>query len=66
MCVNWSRAGLAVSHPSSLQDIKSVLPLVKKKPGGSRLSSDPEEVVEYPKILYRKLLLERADDPAEE
>jgi hypothetical protein len=39
---------------------------VKKKPGGSRLSSDPEEVVEYPEILHRKLLLERADDPAEE
>jgi len=22
LCVNWSGAGLAVSHPSSLQDIK--------------------------------------------
>jgi hypothetical protein len=30
LCVNWSRAGVAICHPSSLKDVKSVLPLVKK------------------------------------
>jgi hypothetical protein len=28
LCVNWSGAGVAVSHPGALKDIKSVLPLV--------------------------------------
>jgi hypothetical protein len=45
--VNQSGAGVAVSHPGSLQDIKSILPLVKKYPGRMKLNSDPEEVVKH-------------------
>jgi hypothetical protein len=29
LCVDWGRAGLTVSHLGPLQNVKSVLPLVK-------------------------------------
>jgi hypothetical protein len=45
--VNWSRAGVAIGHPSSLKDVKSVLPLVKKKSSRMRRNCDPKEVVEH-------------------
>jgi hypothetical protein len=64
--VNRSGAGVAVSHRGSLQDIKSILPLVKKDPGRMRLNSDPEEVVKHTQILHSKLLLKRGDNAAEE
>jgi hypothetical protein len=44
--VNWSGAGVAIGHPSSLKDVKSVLPLVKKSSRMMR-NSDPKEVVEH-------------------
>jgi hypothetical protein len=55
---------VAVSHPSPLQDILSILPLVKKEPGRMRLNSDPEEV-EYTQILHSKLMLKSGNDAAE-
>jgi hypothetical protein len=54
LCVNWGRAGVAVCHPSSLKDVKSVLPLVKKKASRMRRNSDPKEVVEH---THSKFLL---------
>jgi hypothetical protein len=47
LCINRSGAGVTVSHSSPLQDISSILPLVKKEPGRMRLNSDLEEVVEH-------------------
>ena len=51
-----SGAGLAISHPSPLQNIECVLPLVKKTKR-ARLNSDAQEVVELTKILHSELLL---------
>src|SRR6185437_4082644 len=34
LSVDWSGAGLAISHPSPLQNIEGVLPLVKEKTMG--------------------------------
>ena len=45
LSVEWSGAGLAISHPSPLQNIESVLPLVKEKTRRARLNSDAQEVV---------------------
>jgi hypothetical protein len=55
--VNWSGAGVAIGHPSSLKDVKSVLPLVKKKSSRIRCNYDPKEVVEHTQILHSKFLL---------
>jgi hypothetical protein len=55
--VNWSGTGVAIGHPSSLKDVKSVLPLVKKKSSRMRRNSDPKEVVEHTQILHSKFLL---------
>src|SRR6185312_9700496 len=49
--VDRSGAGLAISHPSPLQDIECVLPLVKEKTRWARLNSDAQEVVELTQIL---------------
>src|SRR6185369_9569612 len=62
LSVDWSGAGLAISHPSPLQDIEGVLPLVKEKTRRVRLNSDDQEVVELTEILHSKLLLQRGDD----
>src|SRR6185437_6481502 len=62
LSVDRSRAGLAISHPSPLQNIECVLPLVKEKARRTRLNSDAQEVVELTKILHSKLLLRRVDD----
>src|SRR6185437_8136904 len=62
LSVDRSGAGLAISHPSPLQDIKCVLPLVKEKTRRARLNSDAQEVVELTKILHSKFLLQRGDD----
>jgi len=43
LSVDWSGAGLAISHPSPLQDIKCVLPLVKEKTRRARLNSDAQD-----------------------
>src|SRR6185369_4429902 len=61
LSVDRSEAGLAISHPSPLQDIKCVLPLVKEKTRRARLNSDAQEV-ELTKILHSELLLQRGDD----
>ena len=58
----WSGAGLAISHPSPLQNIKCILLLVKEKTRRVRLNSDAQEVVELTEILHSKLLLQRGDD----
>jgi hypothetical protein len=44
-CWNECGAGFAVSHPGSLKDVKSVLPLVKKKSSRVRRNGDPKEVM---------------------
>src|SRR6185312_12101790 len=61
LSVDSSGVGLVISHPSPLQNIKCVLPLVKKT-RRARLNSDAQEVVELTKILHSKLLLQRGDD----
>src|SRR6185295_5815316 len=61
LSVDRSGAGLAISHPSPLQDIEGVLPLVKEKTRRARLNSDAQEVVELTKILHSELLLQRED-----
>ena len=57
LSVDKSGAGLAISHPSPLQNIECVLPLVKEKTRRARLNSDAQEVVELTQILHSKLLL---------
>src|SRR6185312_11672884 len=61
LSVDRSGAGLAISHPSPLQDIKCVLTLVKEKTRRVRLNSDAQEVVEQTKILHSEFLLQRDD-----
>jgi len=62
LSVDRSGAGLAISHPSPLQNIECVLLLVKEKTRRARLNSDAQEVVELTEILRSKLLLQRGDD----
>src|SRR6185312_5007740 len=62
LSVDRSGAGLAISHPSPLQNIECVLPLVKEKIRWARLNSDAQEVVELTKIIHSKLMLQRGDD----
>src|SRR6185437_2494504 len=65
LSVDRSGVGLTISHPSPLQNIECVLPLVKEKTRQARLNSDAQEVVEVvelTKILHSKLLLQRGDD----
>src|SRR6185312_13482863 len=62
LSVDRSGAGLAISHPSPLQNVECVLPLVKEKAKRARLNSDAQEVVELTQILHSKLLLQRGDD----
>ncbi|WVZ57958.1 hypothetical protein U9M48_008285 [Paspalum notatum var. saurae] len=54
--------GVAISHPRSLQDIESVLPLVEEKARRTGLNGDTQEVMEHTKILHSKLLLQGCDD----
>src|SRR6185437_6819748 len=62
LSVDRSGAGLAISHPSPLQNIKCILPLVKEKARRARLNSNAQEVVELTKILHSNLLLQIRDD----
>src|SRR6185312_4178782 len=62
LSVDRSGAGLAINHPSPLQNIECVLPLVKEKTRRARLNSDAHEVVELTEILHSELLLQRGDD----
>ena len=62
LSVDRSGAGLAISHPSPLQNIECILSLVKEKARRARLNSDAQEVVELTKILQSELLLRRGDD----
>ena len=62
LSVDRSGAGLAISHPSPLQDIECVLPLVKEQARRASLNSNAQEVVELTKILHSKLLLQEGDD----
>ena len=57
LSVDRSGTGLAISHPSPLQNIKCILPLVKEKARRARLNSNTQEVMELTKILHSKLLL---------
>ena len=52
LSVDRSGAGFAISHPSPIQDIEGVLPLVKEKTRQTRLNSDAQEVMELTKILH--------------
>jgi hypothetical protein len=60
--VHWSRAGLAFNHASAFKDVDGVLPLVEEQALGMALDGDPQEVVERPEVLHRKLPLEAGDD----
>jgi hypothetical protein len=60
--VHWSRAGLAFNHASAFKDVDGVLPLVEEHALGTALDGDPQEVVERPEVLHRKLPLEEGDD----
>ena len=62
LSVDRSGVGLAISHPSPLQNIKCVLPLVKEKARRARLNNDAQEVVELTQILHSKLLLQRGNE----
>ena len=62
LSVDSSGAGFAISHPSPLQNIEGVLPLVKEKTRRARLNSDAQKVVKLAQILHSKLLLQRGDD----
>src|SRR6185295_6289345 len=55
LSVDWSGAGLAISHPSPFQNIEGVLSLVKEKTRRARLNSDTQEV-ELTEILHSELL----------
>src|SRR6185369_5997148 len=62
LSVDRSGAGLAISHPSPLQNIKCILLLVKEKARRARLNSNTQEMMELTKILHSKLLLQRGDN----
>ena len=62
MSVDRSGAGHAISHPSPLQNVECILPLVKEHARRASLNSNAQEVVELTKILHSKLLLQRGDD----
>jgi hypothetical protein len=62
LCIHRSRAGLAFFHASAFKDVDGVLPLVEEHALGMTLDGDPQEVVEHPQVLHRKLLLEAGDD----
>ena len=55
LSVDRSGARLAISHPSPLQNIECILPLLKEKTRRARLNSDAQEVVELTKILHGTL-----------
>src|SRR6185437_15903953 len=55
-------AWLAISHPSPLQNVECILPLVKEHARRASLNSNAQEVVELTKILHSKLLLQRGDN----
>jgi hypothetical protein len=55
--VHWSGGGLTVSYPCPLQDVESILPLVKEEAIRTRLHSDSQEVVEHAQVLRGELLL---------
>jgi hypothetical protein len=58
--VNRRGVGLAVGHASPLQDVKSILALVKEEPLGPSLGSDAEEV-ETSQVFHRELPLKGGD-----
>ena len=61
LSVDKSGTWFAISHPSPLQNVKCILPLVKEKSRRARLNSNTQEVMELAKILHSKLLLQRGD-----
>ena len=60
--VDRGGTGIVSSHPCPLQDIKSILPLVKKHARRTVLNSDTQEVMEHTKVLHSKLLLQGHND----
>jgi hypothetical protein len=58
LSVNRCGAGLAVTHTSALNDVSSVLALVKEEAVASLLHWDVEKVVEGDEVLNGELLLE--------
>ena len=57
LSIDRSGAWLGISHPSPLQNVECILPLVKEQARRARLNSDAQEVVELTKIHHSKLLL---------
>src|SRR6185436_16683477 len=62
LSIDRSGAWLAISHPSPLQNVECILPLVKEQARQASLNSNAQEVVELTKILHSKLLLQRGDN----
>jgi len=62
LSIDRSGAWLAISHPSPLQNVECILPLVKEQARRASLNSNAQEVVELTKILHSKLLLQGGDD----
>jgi hypothetical protein len=64
LSVNRSGAGLAISHPSSLQNIKGILLLVKEETSLTRFNCHTQKIkiVKLTKILHSELLLRRGDN----
>ena len=62
LSVDRRGAGLTISHPSPLQNVECILPLVKEQARRASLNSNAQEVVELTKILHSKLPLQKGDD----
>jgi hypothetical protein len=56
---------LAINHPSTLQDIKGIMTMVKEKTRLTGLNCHAQEVVKLAQILHSKQLLKRGDNPLE-
>jgi hypothetical protein len=61
LSVDRRGAGLAVGHASPLQDVDSVLTLVKEETLGPTFDGDAKEVVEGHQVLHRELPLKGGD-----
>jgi hypothetical protein len=66
LSVHQSRAGITISHASSLEDVNSVLALVEEQALGLTLNSDPQDVVQLTQVLHGEFLLKRGDDVPQE
>src|SRR6185436_10530369 len=62
LSIDKSGAWFAISHPSPLQNVECILPLVNGQARRASLNSNAQEVMELIKILHSKLLLQSGDN----